>query len=112
MAALPAIMDGRLRKYLRRNRILFVVSVIARQTANLVSRLLIRTEPPSCDTCAFVEFFRSNGDGQVSRLNTFCRCAGGPYEDRAVPQARQCARWQRAELPAAKPDVGDPTLTT
>ena len=77
MAALPAIMDGRLRKYLRRNRILFVVSVIARQTANLVSRLLIRTEPPSCDTCAFVEFFRSNGDGQVSRLNTFCRCAGG-----------------------------------
>jgi hypothetical protein len=88
------------------------VSAPARHAARLVNRLLNRTEPPSCDTCAFVEFFRSNGDGQVSRLNAFCRCAGGLFEDRPVPQACRCERWQCAEHPAARPAVGDPTLTT
>lgn len=78
--------------------------------ARLANRLLRRTEPPSCDTCALVEFFRSNGDGQVSRLNAFCRCPGGPFEDRPVPQARRCDRWQRAERPVPRPPVGDPTL--
>jgi len=77
----------------------------------LADRLLNRVGPPSCDTCAFVEFLRSNGDGQVSRLVVFCRCPGGAHEDRPVPQSRRCERWQRAEQPASKPVVGDPTLT-
>lgn len=68
-------------------------------------------EPPGCDTCAFVEFFRSNGDGQVPRLHTFCRCPGGPYQDRPVPPERICPRWAQAEKPIEKPAVGDPTLT-
>jgi hypothetical protein len=83
------------------------MSVIVR----LANRLLKRDEPPSCDTCAFVEFLRSNGDGQVSRLVTFCRCPGGAHEDRPVPQFRRCERWQRAEHPPAPPVVGDPSLT-
>jgi len=88
------------------------VSTLACQAARLANRLLNRTDPPSCDTCAFVEFFRSNGDGQVSRLNAFCRCPGGRFEDRPVPEARRCKRWLRAEHPVPRPAVGDPTLTT
>lgn len=80
--------------------------------ASFAKGLLNRAEPPRCDTCAFVEFFRSNGDGQVTRLHTFCRCPDGPFEDRPVPQARRCERWQRAKQPATRPTVGDPTLTT
>jgi hypothetical protein len=66
---------------------------------------------PSCDTCAYVEFFRSNGDGQVTRVHAFCRCPLGPFEDRPVPRERYCERWQRADKPPIKPKVGDPTLT-
>ncbi len=76
-----------------------------------ICRLFRRPERPSCDTCAFVEFFRSNGDGQVPRLNAFCRCPGGPSQDRPIPEVRRCAHWQRALRPAEKPHVGDPTLT-
>jgi hypothetical protein len=68
-------------------------------------------ERPSCDNCAFVEFFRSNGDGQVTRVHAFCRCADGPFADRPVPSERRCEMWHRAEHPPAKPTVGDPTLT-
>ncbi len=75
-------------------------------------RRLRRKRPAeTCDNCAFVEFFRSNGDGQVSRLNAFCRCPGGPVQDRPVPPARWCARWQPADGPVEVPTVGDPTLT-
>lgn len=70
-----------------------------------------RNERVVCDTCAFVEFFRSNGDGQVPRLHAFCRCPGGPFENRPVPRERKCERWERAAYPPAKPKVGDPTLT-
>jgi hypothetical protein len=70
-----------------------------------------RAEQSHCDTCAFVEFFRSNGDGQVPRLNAFCRCPGGPHQDHPVPSARRCERWQRASRPVERPRVGDPTLT-
>jgi hypothetical protein len=66
---------------------------------------------PSCDTCAFVEFFRSNGDGQVTRIHAFCRREDGPYQDRPVPRERRCEDWQRSEHPPVKPAVGDPTLT-
>jgi len=72
---------------------------------------LRRTATPVCDTCAFVEFFRSNGDGQVPRLHAFCRCPDGPHQDRPGPSSRSCAVWKRAELPIDKPSVGDPTLT-
>jgi hypothetical protein len=77
----------------------------------LIQRFTERTEPSSCDNCAFVEFFRSTGDGQMSRLNAFCRCPGGDYEDRPVPQARRCERWQRSAGPVPRPSVGDPTLS-
>ena len=70
-----------------------------------------RRSSPGCDTCAFVEFFRSNGDGQVPRLHAFCRCPDGPYRDRPVPPSRHCPRWTPAEKPIEKPTVGDPTLT-
>ncbi len=74
--------------------------------------LLRRKSPPmSCDTCAFVEFFRSNGDGQTARLQAFCRRPGGSFEDRPIPPERRCSGWQRATEPAEKPRVGDPTLT-
>lgn len=81
-----------------------------KQLARLIKRRG-RLEPPGCDTCAFVEFFRSNGDGQVPRLHAFCRCPGGPYQDRPVPPSRVCSHWARAEKPVEKPIVGDPTLT-
>ncbi len=71
----------------------------------------LRGTQPACDTCAFVEFFRSNGDGQMPRLNAFCRCPGGPHQDRPLPRARRCDRWQPAAGKVAKPRVGDPTLT-
>ena len=65
----------------------------------------------TCDTCAFVDFFRSNGDGQTARLQAFCRCPTGPFQDRPVPAQRRCERWERASTPPPKPRVGDPTLT-
>jgi hypothetical protein len=84
------------------------VSTIRRKLSALLGK---GHDQPSCDTCAFVEFFRSNGDGQVTRVHAFCRCDGGPFEDRPVPRERRCERWQRAERPPVKPKVGDPTLT-
>lgn len=74
-------------------------------------RRFVRAEPPRCDNCAFVEFFRSNGDGQVTRLHAFCRCPAGPFRDRPVPAARRCSHWERAPEPVKRPSVGDPTLT-
>ena len=74
-------------------------------------RKFARAERPCYDNCAFVEFFRSNGDGQVPRLQALCRCPDGPFRDRPVPYARHCERYQRASAPVEKPVVGDPTLT-
>lgn len=81
---------------------------IRRKLAEILDR---KTTATVCDTCAFVEFFRSNGDGQVPRLHTFCGCPGGPFEGGPVPPARRCNQWQRTSQPAKKPEVGDPTLT-
>ncbi len=67
--------------------------------------------PQVCDTCAFVEFFRSNGDGQSARLQAFCRCPQSPFHDRPIPRTRRCDFWQQADRPAEKPPVGDPNLT-
>lgn len=66
---------------------------------------------PGCDTCAFVDFFRSNGDGQAARLQAFCRCPQGPFNDRPLPPARRCDFWRQTERPHEKPRVGDPNLT-
>jgi hypothetical protein len=76
-----------------------------------VRRWIGRAEQPHCDTCAFVEFFRSNGDGQVSRIHAYCRCPGGAHQGHPVPSIRRCERWQRAAGEIEKPSVGDPTLT-
>lgn len=76
-----------------------------------LARLLHRPAPPRCDTCAFVEFFRSNGDGQMPRLHAFCRCPTGPHRDQPVPRTRRCDQWQQAKHPVVKPRVGDPSLT-
>jgi hypothetical protein len=65
----------------------------------------------SCDTCAFAEVFRSNGDGQVTRLHTFCRAEQSPHRDRPVPPERLCEQWQKTDKPKAPPRVGDPNLT-
>ncbi|OIO91926.1 MAG: hypothetical protein AUK03_10430 [Anaerolineae bacterium CG2_30_64_16] len=82
--------------------------------ANVMGRLrgwLGRAPRPQCDTCAYVQFFRSSGDGQAPRLLAFCRCPGGPHHDRPIPPQRRCDRWRLADVPAARPVVGDPTLT-
>ncbi len=77
-----------------------------------LARLVQRGRTPqTCDACAFVEFFRSNGDGQAARLQAFCRCPDGPFTNRPIPRARHCAAWQLAAKPSPKPSVGDPTLT-
>ncbi len=78
---------------------------------NLMRRIRRQRHSDSCDNCAFVEFFRSNGDGQVPRLHAFCRCPGGPFQDRPLPPARRCVCWQPSAGPVDVPTVGDPTLT-
>lgn len=65
----------------------------------------------SCDTCLFAEVFRSNGDGQVTRLHTFCRGPLSPHFNRPAPAERLCAAWQKQEEPRQPPQVGDPNLT-
>lgn len=79
-----------------------------------MSRLKIalwRLQGRSCDGCVFAEVFRSNGDGQVTRLHTFCRSPQSPYHDRPVPAERLCEYWQKAQRPRNPPRVGDPNLT-
>lgn len=73
--------------------------------------MVYRMRGCSCDTCAFAEIFRSNGDGQVTRLHTFCRASQSAYHDRPVPPERLCEHWQKAEGPQDRPQVGDPNLT-
>ncbi len=81
---------------------------IKKRLASLFRR---QAKLPACDTCAFVEFFRSNGDGQSARLQAFCRCPDGPFADRPIPVERRCAEWRPSSGPVDKPRVGDPTLT-
>ena len=79
--------------------------------ADRIRSLFSRPAKPSCDTCVHVQFFRSNGDGQVPRLHAFCRCPAGPFQDKPTPRERRCDHWQRRSTPVEKPVVGDPTLT-
>jgi len=69
-------------------------------------RLLGRT----CCRCRYVEWMRTTGDGQVSRLVAVCRNPDSPHFDRPVPPERTCPYWEKgAKKPP--PEVGDPTLT-
>lgn len=78
----------------------------------ILTAILKSSDPPgACDACAFVDFFRSNGDGQSARLQGFCRCPHGPFHDRPLPRARRCDAWEQASERAEKPQVGDPNLT-
>ena len=72
-----------------------------------------RLRPPKrrCDNCRFVQFIRSNGDGQVPRLVGLCQNPASPYFQRPLPRERVCPFWQKADHPAPKPPVGDASLT-
>jgi hypothetical protein len=71
----------------------------------------MRLRGRSCDSCAFVDIFRSNGDGQVMRLHSFCRSPLSPFADRPVPPERLCGQWQPSSESPSPPRVGDPNLT-
>jgi len=65
----------------------------------------------SCDTCSFADTFRSNGDGQVTRLHTYCRAPLSVHFNRPAPEERLCDHWQKADAPRQPPKVGDSGLT-
>lgn len=71
----------------------------------------LRLRGSSCDNCAFADAFRSNGDGQVTRLHTYCRAPQSPHFNRPAPPERLCESWQRGDKLPQPPQVGDPTLT-
>lgn len=71
----------------------------------------LRLRGRSCDNCAFADLFRSNGDGQVTRLHTYCRAPQSPHFNRPAPSERLCQAWQPADDSPKPPEVGDPTLT-
>ncbi|MCO6449419.1 MAG: hypothetical protein J5I90_01405 [Caldilineales bacterium] len=62
-----------------------------------LQRWWLRLRGHDCYSCQFCEVFRSTGDGQVSRLHSFCRNPQSPYADRPIPLDRWCDFWQRAE---------------
>ncbi|RME80691.1 MAG: hypothetical protein D6775_15575 [Caldilineae bacterium] len=59
-------------------------------------RIWLRLRGHDCYSCEYSQTFRSSGDGQVSRLHTFCRHPRGPYRDRPIPAQAWCDHWQRA----------------
>lgn len=71
----------------------------------------LRLRGSSCDNCAFADTFRSNGDGQVTRLHTYCRAPASPHFNRPAPAERLCHSWQPGDGSSQPPEVGDPTLT-
>ncbi len=71
-----------------------------------LNRLLGRT----CDNCRHMEWMRTTGDGQVSRLVAVCRNPGSPYFNLPVPPEHTCPHWERGRR-KEPPQVGDPTLT-
>ncbi len=71
----------------------------------------LRLRGSSCDNCAFADTFRSNGDGQVTRLHTYCRAPQSPYFNRPAPAERLCHCWQPGDDLPIPPEVGDPNLT-
>lgn len=71
----------------------------------------LRLRGRSCSNCAFADLFRSNGDGQVTRLHTYCRAPQSPHFNRPAPAERLCQAWQPSGDSPKPPEVGDPTLT-
>ncbi|MBK9092148.1 MAG: hypothetical protein WAV53_06290 [Anaerolineae bacterium] len=69
-----------------------------------------RLQGHRCANCCFGETFRSNGDGQVTRVHLFCRAAQSRHFNRPAPPERWCASWTAGE-PGSPPRVGDPDLT-
>ncbi|HEY53049.1 MAG TPA: hypothetical protein G4N94_06295 [Caldilineae bacterium] len=61
---------------------------------NRLRRFWLQLRGHNCHTCRFSDSFRSTGDGQVSRLHTFCRNPASPYFDRPIPPDRWCDAWQ------------------
>ena len=73
---------------------------------NRFQRALLRLRGHNCFSCHYCEVFRSNGDGQVSRVHAFCRNPASPYADRPIPPERWCDAWQQAppQPPGQAPD--------
>jgi hypothetical protein len=63
----------------------------------------------TCDTCAFLDVFRSNGDGQVTRLHAFCRGPQSPHQDRPRAVGAHLWAWQKSDDQRRSPTVGIPT---
>ena len=74
------------------------------------NRFWQRLQGQTCENCRFSEFFRSNGDGQVTRVHLFCRCPDSAYHDRPAPAERWCPAWDAGGQKDA-PRVGNPDLT-
>ncbi len=68
-------------------------------------RLRRKIQPPSCYTCQYADAFRTNGDGQVSRWQVFCRSPDSPYRDRPIPSELHCPAW--APRPKTAPPIPD-----
>ncbi len=69
-----------------------------------------RLQGHSCENCFFSESFRSNGDGQVTRVHLFCRAEQSRYFNLPAPPERLCLSWTAGQS-GAPPRVGNPDLT-
>lgn len=80
---------------------------------NTIGRVWRQLRGRDCFACACSEVFRSNGDGQVSRLHSFCRNPASAYHDRSLPPELWCPAWQQAPAGRkAAPDEIDGTGLT
>ena len=80
---------------------------------NGLKRTWLKLQGNDCYSCTFSEVFRSNGDGQVSRLHSYCRNPASPHHDRPIPAGQWCDAWQRgSEAPKATPEERDKTGLT
>jgi len=60
-----------------------------------LQQLWARVRGQDCQTCRFAQVFRSNGDGQVTRLHAFCRNPASEFHNRPLPARRWCPAWQQ-----------------
>lgn len=60
-------------------------------------RLKRQVQAADCYNCRFSETFRSTGDGQVSRLHTFCHNPASPHHQRPIPAERICDDWRPSD---------------
>ena len=66
----------------------------------------------TCDRCAFLDVFRSNGDGQVTRLHAFCRAPQSAHFNRPVPPERTPPRKARNRFSRALSGMPGPVSST